>query len=73
MKVITARPPAAAIRESPFRSERRAMRRNVDDQKGWLVLSPRAEQIVVDGGHAIEEEDPRLVIDAILATVAASR
>ena len=73
VKVITARPPAAAIRESPFRSERRAMRGNVDDQKGWLVLSPRAEQIVVDGGHAIEEEDPRLVIDAILATVAASR
>ena len=73
VKVITARPPAAAIRESPFRSERRAMRGNVGDQKGWLVLSARAEQIVVDGGHAIEEEDPRLVIDAILATVAATR
>ncbi len=48
-------------------------RSNVEDQKGWLVLSPRAEQIVVDTGHAVEEEDPQLVIDAILEVVEASR
>jgi hypothetical protein len=42
------------------------MRRNVSDQKGWLVLSPRAKQMVVPTGHAVEEEDPQLVIDAIL-------
>ena len=42
------------------------MRRNVSDQKGWLVLSTRARQMVVHTGHAVEEEDPQLVIDAIL-------
>ena len=41
------------------------MRRNVADQKGWLVLSPRAKQLVVHTGHAVEEQDPQLVIDAI--------
>ena len=45
-------------RESPFPSERAGMRRNVKDQKGWLVLSPQAKQIVVHTGHAVEEDDP---------------
>ena len=67
--IITDEPSAATIRESPFPSERRGMRRNVADQKGWLVLSPRAKQIVVDTGHAVEEEDPQLVIDVILDVV----
>jgi pimeloyl-ACP methyl ester carboxylesterase len=48
-------------------------RANVADQHGWLVLSPRAEQIVVTTGHAVEEQDPQVVIDAILDVVAASR
>ena len=43
---------------------------NVEDQKGWLVLSPSAKQIVVTTGHAVEEADPQLVIDAILDVVA---
>ena len=55
----------AAIEESPFPSERRGMRRNVEDQKGWLVLSPRAKQIVAHTGHAVEEDDPEFVIDVI--------
>ncbi len=55
----------AAIKESPFPSERRGMRRNVEDQKGWLVLSPRAKQIVAHTGHAVEEDDPEFVIDVI--------
>ncbi|WP_457101978.1 alpha/beta fold hydrolase [Microbacterium sp. P5_E9] len=50
-------------------SARRGMVANVDEQKGWLVLSPRATQIVVTTGHAVEEADPQLVIDAILAVV----
>ena len=45
---------------------------NVEDQKGWLVLSPSAKQIVVTTGHAVEESDPQLVIDAILDVVAAA-
>jgi pimeloyl-ACP methyl ester carboxylesterase len=71
--VITDRPSPATIRQSPFASERRAMRRNVADQKGWLVLSPRARQIVVETGHAVEEADPQLVIDAILDVVRNAR
>ncbi|HYH58450.1 MAG TPA: alpha/beta hydrolase [Thermoleophilaceae bacterium] len=49
------------------------MRRNVERQKGWLVLSPRAEQIVVNTGHAVEEDDPELVIDVILDAVKEAR
>ena len=63
----------AEINASPFPSEARGMRRNVSDQKGWLVLSPRAKQMVVHTGHAVEEEDPQLVIDAILDVAKAAR
>ena len=71
--IVTDKPSAEAIKESPFPSEARGMRRNVEDQKGWLVLSPRAKQVVVHTGHAVEEEDPKLVIDVIIDTVKASR
>jgi pimeloyl-ACP methyl ester carboxylesterase len=73
MTVITDKPSAAAIRQAAHPSERRALRRNVADQKGWLVLSPRAEQVVVRTGHAVEEADPQLVIDAILDVVEEAR
>lgn len=42
------------------------MRRNVERQWGWLALSPRTKQIVVHTGHAVEEDDPDLVLDAVL-------
>ena len=71
--IITVKFSSAAISESPFPVERQAMRRNVERQKGWLVLSPRAKQIVVNTGHAVEEEDPDLVTDAILDVVKAAR
>jgi hypothetical protein len=38
---------------------------NVDVQRGWLVLSPRATQIVVHTGHDIVGEDPQRVIEEI--------
>ncbi len=63
----------AEIDGSPFPSEARGMRRNVSDQKGWLVLSPRAKQLVVHTGHAVEEQDPQLVIDAILDVAKAAQ
>ena len=63
----------AEIDGSPFPSEARGMRRNVSDQKGWLVLSPRAKQLVVHTGHAVEEQDPQLVIDAILEVARAAQ
>ena len=46
---------------------------NVQAQRGWLVLSPLAEQVVVHTGHAVEEVDPDLVRDAILDVVEAAR
>lgn len=73
VKIVTVKFSAEAIRESPFPAERRLMRRNIERQKGWLVLSPRAEQIVVTTGHAVEEDDPQLVIDVILDVVKDAR
>jgi pimeloyl-ACP methyl ester carboxylesterase len=67
--IVTDKPSAEAIKASPLPSERRGMRRNVEDQKGWLVLSPQAKQTVVHTGHAVEEADPELVINVILEVV----
>lgn len=71
--IITVKYSKAHLADSPFASERAAMKANVQDQRGWLVLSPRAEQMVVDTSHAVEEDDPQLVIDAILDVVEAAR
>jgi alpha-beta hydrolase superfamily lysophospholipase len=71
--IITDEPSTTMIRQAPSASERRAMRRNVADQKGWLVLSPRAKQLIVHTGHAVEEANPELVIDAILDVVKQAR
>jgi len=49
----------ADIGASPFPSEARGMRRNVSDQKGWLILSPRAKQMVVHTGHAVARSKTR--------------
>jgi len=69
LTVVSVKFSPAAIAESPFPTERALMRRNVERQKGWLVLSPRAKQIVAKTGHAVEEDDPQLVIDVIRDTV----
>jgi hypothetical protein len=71
--IMTVKFSAAALKESPFPSERSAMRRNVQRQRGWLVLSPRATQVVVRTGHAVEEEDPDRVINEILKVVKAAQ
>jgi pimeloyl-ACP methyl ester carboxylesterase len=55
------------------RAELDAERSNVEDQQGWLVLSPRAEQVVVTTSHSVEEDDPDLVLGAILDVVRAAR
>jgi pimeloyl-ACP methyl ester carboxylesterase len=73
VKVVTVKFSPEAIEESPFPAERELMRRNIERQKGWLALSPRAEQIVANTGHAVEEEDPQLVIDVILSAVEEAR
>ena len=71
--VVSVKFSAAAVNESPFPAERKAMRRNVERQRGWLVLSPRAKQIVAHTSHAVEEDDPDLVTDAILDVVEAAQ
>ncbi len=73
MTIIAVKFSAAAIAESPFPSERRGMWHNVRRQRGWLALSPRAKLLVVRTGHAVEEDDPELVIDAVLDVVRAAR
>ena len=40
-------------------------RSNVKVQRGWLVFSPRATQVVMHTGHDIAGEDPQRVIDEI--------
>jgi alpha/beta hydrolase fold len=71
--VVSVKFSAAAVSESPFPAERKAMRRNLERQRGWLILSPRAKQIVAHTSHAVEEDDPDLVIDAILDVVKAAQ
>lgn len=38
------------------------------DQSYWLGLSDRAEQVVMDGGHDIHDDDPEGVAQRIIAT-----
>jgi pimeloyl-ACP methyl ester carboxylesterase len=61
------------IAAATFPSERRGMRTNVQDQRGWLILSPRAKQTIVHTGHAVEEADPELVINVILDVIKAAK
>ena len=61
------------IEAATFPSERRGMRTNVQDQRGWLTLSRRAKQTIVRTGHAVEEADPELVISVILDVMRAAR
>jgi pimeloyl-ACP methyl ester carboxylesterase len=61
------------IASAEFPSERRGMRTNVKDQKGWLLLSPQAKQEIVHTGHAVEEANPTLVTNAIRDVVQAAR
>ncbi len=63
----------AEITAAAFECERKGMRTNVNDQRGWLILSPQAKQIVVHTGHAVEEVDPELVIGVILDVIKAAR
>jgi pimeloyl-ACP methyl ester carboxylesterase len=71
--IISNRYSKEEIAAAEFPEEKPGMRNNVQNQKGWLVLSPRAKQVVVTTGHAVEEEDPQIVIDQILAVVRAAR
>jgi pimeloyl-ACP methyl ester carboxylesterase len=53
--------------------ENAEQRTNVAGQKGWLVLSPQAHQVVVTTGHNVPENEPAVVIREILRILAAAR
>jgi predicted small lipoprotein YifL len=46
---------------------------NVKGQRGWLVLSPLARQVVVTSGHDVPENEPDLTEREILRVLAAAR
>jgi hypothetical protein len=46
---------------------------NVVDQQTWLVLSPNSKQVIVTSGHDVVWNESALVIDEILAVLAAAR
>lgn len=46
---------------------------NVEAQQGWLVLSPRAEQVVIDSGHDVAANDPELVVAEVTEAIEAAR
>ncbi len=48
-------------------------RTNVEDQQGWLVLSPQAKQVIVTSGHNVPGIEPALVADEILKVVETAR
>lgn len=53
--------------------ENEEQRTNVEDQKGWLRLSPQARQVVVTSGHDVPENEPDLVIKEILQVLEATQ
>ena len=45
---------------------------NVEDQLGWLVLSPNSRQVIVTSGHDVTGNQPGLVLEEILAVLEAA-
>jgi len=71
MTVISTKYPPEAITQG-WPGEASLKRTNVQSQRGWLRLSPRAEQVVFRGS-AVEHEDPDLIVEQILDVVEAAR
>ena len=46
---------------------------NVEDQLGWLVLTPNSKQVVVTSGHDVPNNEPDLVVSEILTVLDAAR
>jgi pimeloyl-ACP methyl ester carboxylesterase len=46
---------------------------NVEGQKGWLVLSPQARQVIVTSGHDVPENEPELTTREILRVLDAAK
>jgi hypothetical protein len=48
-------------------------RTNVAGQRGWLVLSPQAKQVVVRSGHNVPGNEPDVVVREVLRVLALAR
>ena len=46
---------------------------NVEDQLGWLVLSPNSKQVVVTTGHEVQDNEPDVVVREVAAVLDAAR
>ena len=46
---------------------------SVTDQQGWFTLSPQARQVIVTSGHDMTYNESGLVVDELLAVLAAAR
>ena len=53
--------------------ENAEQKNNVKGQRGWLVLSPLARQVVATSGHDVPENEPDLTVREILRVLAAAR
>jgi hypothetical protein len=46
---------------------------NVEDQRAWLVLSPKSKQVVVTSGHEVQNNEPDVVIREVRAVLDMAR
>jgi hypothetical protein len=53
--------------------ENEEQRTNVEGQKGWLKLSPRARQVIVTSGHNVPENESVLVVKEVLKVLEAAQ
>lgn len=53
--------------------ENEEQQNNVRGQRGWLVLSPLARQVIVTSGHDVPENEPDLTVREILRVLDAAR
>jgi pimeloyl-ACP methyl ester carboxylesterase len=53
--------------------ENEEQRTNARDQRGWLVLSPLAKQVVVTSGHDVPENEPDITLREILRVLTEAR
>ena len=65
--------PVAIISNDPGPEAPPEEQGNVKAQRGWLVLSPRAEQVVVESGHDVATTDPALVVAEVTEVIEAAR
>jgi hypothetical protein len=64
--------PATIISNDPGPDAPPEEQGNVETQQGWLVLSPQAEQVVIESGHDVATTEPGLVVEEVTEVVQAA-